>query len=50
MKKIIPAVFLALLVLSASVPFAEGAGDGDRLLVDYGNGEYEWFPIDESGT
>lgn len=51
MKKAISAVFLVLLVMTALVPSADGAdGDGTGLLVDYGNGEYEWFPVGASGS
>ncbi len=45
---ILSVAFVALLILPISVSSADV--DSNDLLLDYGNGEYEWFSVDTSGT
>ena len=50
MKKILPFIAVALVaLLIVPFPSADAVQDGN-ILIDYGNGHYEWFSVDVSGT
>ncbi|MCL2148080.1 MAG: PQQ-binding-like beta-propeller repeat protein [Methanomassiliicoccaceae archaeon] len=50
MNKALPLIAIALVALTVvPIPSADAAQDG-RILIDYGNGCYEWLSADVSGT